>query len=129
MNRKSDPPSTQNRLQRPKRATLDTQSKIIRRLIVECQDDANEARRSRSWQAVNTFSRLERQLWIDLAAATKREAEEAAAAEEAAMAARPDAELLGSIIAAVRAMPADQRDQLLEALSPPAPLRVVQAGG
>lgn len=101
-------------------------SDVVRRLLDECQRDANAARECDSWQAVNAFSRLERQLWIDLAEALKAEAQEKADAEAAAMAARPDAELLGSIIGAIRSMPADQREQIMEAVAGPS-LRVVRA--
>lgn len=101
-------------------------SDVVRRLLEECQRDANAARECDSWQAVNAFSRLERQLWIDLAEAVKAEEQEKADAEAAAMAARPDAELLGSIIGAIRSMPADQREQIMEAVAGPS-LRVVRA--
>jgi hypothetical protein len=99
---------------------------VVRRLLDECRRDADAARACESWQAVNAFSRLERQLWIDLSDAIKAEAQERADAEAAAMAARPDAELLGSIIGAIRSMPADQREQIMDAVAGPA-LRVVRA--
>jgi hypothetical protein len=123
------PPSSQNRIPKAKRSKGEAQSDVVLRLIRECQTDANDARASFSWQAVNAFSRLERQLWIDLAEARKREDQERADAEQATHAARPDAELLGSIIGAIRSMPADQREQIMEAIGGPVSLRVVRSAG
>ena len=119
-------PGGQVRIPKAPKAPGAARSEVVRRLLDECRRDADAARACESWQAVNAFSRLERQLWIDLADAIKAEAQERADAEAAAMAERPDAELLGSIIGAIRSMPADQREQIMDAVAGPA-LRVVRA--
>jgi len=111
---------------RPKITLLE--SATIRMLLEQARDDSDAARDDRSWQAVNAFLRLERQLLIDLDAAIKREAQAIADAKQAALAARPDGALLGSIIGAIRSMPPDQREQLMEALQGPPALRLATAG-
>lgn len=113
----------------PRPKITPTAAATIRVMLEQCRDDSDMARDDHSWQAVNAFLRLERQLIIDLDAAVKREAQEAADTEQAALAARPDAELIGSIIGAVRAMPPDQRQQIMEALSGPPVLRLAKGGG
>lgn len=106
-----------------------TDAATVRMLLEQCRDDSDAAREDRSWAAVNAFLRLERQLLIDMDAALKREAQAAAAAAQAKLSARPDAELVGSIIAALRGMPPDAREQIMDALAGPASLRLVKAGG
>ena len=112
---------------RPKITIME--SATIRVLIEQCRDDSDAAREDRSWQAVNAFLRLERQLLIDLDESEKREVQAAADAEQAKLSARPDAALLGSIIGAIRAMPPDQRAQLMEAIQGPPVLRLATGGG
>ena len=106
-----------------------TRVKIVRGLLSDCRRDSAAARDSGSWQAVNAFARLERQLWLDLDEATRADAQATADAEQAKLSARPDAELVGSIIAALRGMPPDAREQIMDALAGPASLRLVKAGG
>lgn len=106
-----------------------TDSRTIRVLLEQCRDDSDLAREDHSWAAVNAFLRLERQLLIDLDAAIKRETQAVADAEQAKLAARPDGALIGSIIGAIRSMPPDQREQIMEALQGPVPLRLAKAGG
>jgi len=124
------PPVEQHRLPRMSGAgPVVARVEVVRALLDTCRSDAEAARDAGSWQAVNSFARLERQLWIDLDDATTRATEEAEAAEQAALSARPDAALMGSIIGAIRSMPSDQRDQLMEALAGPAMLRLATSGG
>ena len=106
-----------------------TRVRIVRGLLSDCRRDATNARDDGSWQAVNAFARLERQLWLDLDQAERDEKQAAADAEQAALSARPDEALMGSIIGAIRSMPSDQRDQLMEALAGPALLRLATGGG
>ena len=104
-------------------------SATVRVLLEQCRDDSDGAREDRSWQAVNAFLRLERQLEIDLDAAVKAEKQDAADAEQAKLSARPDGALIGSIVSAIRAMPPDQRAQLMEAIQGPPVLRLATGGG
>ena len=124
------PPVEQHRLPRMSgTAPVVARVDVVRALLDSCRSDAALARDANSWQAVNAFARLELQLWIDLDDATTRATQEAADAEQAALSARPDEALMGSIIGAIRSMPSDQRDQLMEALAGPALLRLATSGG
>lgn len=113
----------------PLAASVLTRVKIVRGLLSDCRRDSAAARASGSWQAVNAFARLERQLWLDLDEATRAEAQALADAEQAKLSARPDAALIGSIVGAIRAMPPDQREQLMEAIQGPPVLRLAKGGG
>ena len=124
------PPAGQNRLPRQKAAAAALPSSgNLRALLKQSRADAADARDSGSWQAVNSFLRLERQLLIDIDETAAREAAARAEAEAADIASRPDESLIGSIIGAIRAMPPDQRERVMEAFAGPVGLRVVGAAG
>ena len=75
----------------------------MRGLLSDCRRDAANARDDGSWQAVNAFARLERQLWLDLDEAERIQvqAQPFATREE--------------MVAALRAIPADVLAEALAA--------------
>ena len=98
----------------------------IRVQLKQCQDDAAGAREASSWSALNSFSRLERQLWIDLHAAEDVEAAGAAAAAARAESSVDDEAIFADVVAGILALPPIVRQRLTAALVGPPVLRVVR---
>ena len=98
----------------------------IRAQLKQCQDDAAGAREASSWSALNSFSRLERQLWIDLHAAEQVEAREVAEAAARAESSVDDEVIFADVVAGILALPPIVRQRLTAALVGPPVLRVVR---
>ena len=98
---------------------------VVRSLLAICRKDMAMAREDRSWQAVNAFARLERQLWADLDEAMKREAANAAEEEATAIASRDSGAVFAGLLDAVRELPEELREQLIAALDRQPHLSVV----
>lgn len=88
----------------------------IRAQLKQCQDDAAGAREASSWSALNSFSRLERQLWIDLHAAEQVEARDAAAEAARSESSVDDEVIFADVVAGILALPPTLRQRLTAAL-------------
>lgn len=120
------PPAGRSTLPRATRGEIQViPSAQIRLQLKQCQEDAAGARECASWTGLNSFSRLERQLWIDLHAAEQREA--AARTSEAARAEAgvDDDAVFAEVLSAIASLPQPMRERLAGALIGAPVLRVV----